>query len=199
MKKNGVQKIFAVMLCATLLSDTGYITAWAENASGESLENTQVQITAELEETMELPTGGLEIPVVEEELVIKETESQIESLKPQQIESEWEEAEVNGAFTNDYGYCSLGTVEQQNCYNVIKNAAYDFHTSCEETTERITSSGTLTYLWNALNISEYEVTVLEFQQVLFAVQADCPELFWFCGSFSYDSYEKGDEKFVSHP
>lgn len=187
MKKKGVQRILAVVLCAAMLSGNGHITALAEQVSGGKTETKIIQMTESVEESPELPTGGVEIPLAEKETVAEGAENTEEIFAQQQIEYESEELKVNGEFNNDYGYLSLETIKAKECYNLIKNAACAFHENFGETTERTSQSGSVNYIWNTVEISEYELERDEFRKVLFAIEADYPEFFWFNGDFSYNT------------
>lgn len=187
MKKKGVQKSLAVVLCAAILSGNGHMISFAEQVSKENTETTAIQMTEMLEENLELPTGGVELPIAEKEPVTEEAEENTEFLWQQQMEYECAEQSVNGEYTNDYGYLSLETTGAQECYNLIKSAACTFHENFLETTERTSQSGAVNYIWNTVNIAEYELERDDFRKVLFAVEADYPEFFWFNGDFSYNT------------
>ncbi|MBQ4530759.1 MAG: hypothetical protein IJA36_09160 [Lachnospiraceae bacterium] len=187
MKKKRIQKILAVMLCAVMVGGSGHMTILAEQVSGTISEAAEIQMTEIMEESLKLPTGGVEIPIAEEETVTEETEEIAEFFQQQQIEYECTEPEVNGEYTNDYGYLSLQTAGARDCYNFIRNAACIFHENFGETTQRTSQSGGVNYIWNTVDISEYELERDEFRKVLFAIEADYPEFFWFNGDFSYNT------------
>ena len=181
MKKTGAAKLIGMLLCVSLM--VGNVAEFGVYAK----EGTD---SGELAEQMQKPSGGV-LPYEAELISQKEAEELEEIFKERDDHGEYKEPEINSGYSSDYGYCTLSTPQQQACYSQIKTAAYSFHREYKEAISRTDSNNNIIYVWEAFKLEQYNFTnVTQIQQVLFAVEADCPELFWLTGNFSY-SVSKG--------
>ncbi|MBQ2800192.1 MAG: fibronectin type III domain-containing protein [Lachnospiraceae bacterium] len=184
MKKKKVTKFLSVILAfACIVSTWPKIHVFAEKSSVEANENVVIQ------EEFKEPQGGVlpdeAIPVSEEEAQeIHENFQEIQGVESYAV------PQVNTSFVSNYGYSTLTTSQEQSCYAEIKTKAYQFHEQQPEAVLKQSkdSSGNVVseyYIWAEFLVSEYGLTVSQVQKVIFAIEADCPELFWFSGSFGY--------------
>lgn len=192
MKKKGAGKILGLVL--TVVCIAGSFQTLKITAAQES----RIEITEDgesLEIDFSEPCGSVipdeAIPITEEEAEeIHKLFQEQESLEAYSLPS------VNSEFVSNYGYNTLTTQKEQACYAEVKSKALEFHQQKKEAVYRQTtdSSGNVTggyYIWAEFFVSEYGLNVNQMQKVLFAVEADCPEFFWFSGSFGY-AYNSND-------
>lgn len=185
MEKKRVTKFLSIVLAAVCIaSSCPAMEAAAEENIGEFSVNEIIS-----EEDFAEPEGGVmpdeATPISEEEA--QELHELFQDLCG--IEA-YSAPEVNNEYVSNYGYSTLTTSQEQTCYAEIKTKAYQFHEQQQEAILRQSkdSDGNVTneyYVWAEFFISEYGLNVEQVQKVLFAVEADCPELFWFSGSFTY--------------
>lgn len=185
MKKKWVTKFCGVILAfACIASSCPDIYVFAEENSGEINENVVF-----LEEEATEPQGAI---VPDEAIPLSEEEAQEihESFQEMQGVECYSVPSVNSSFVSNYGYNMLTTSQEQSCYGEIKTKAYQFHEQQSEAVLKQSkdSSGNVVseyYIWAEFFVSEYGLTLSQVQKIMFAVEADCPELFWFSGSFGY--------------
>lgn len=185
MRKRKVAKLFGGMLAALCIASSCITTNAAQKNSEKFWKNVEI-----CEEDFAEPQGGVvpdeATPISEEEA--EEIHEAFEKL--QGIES-YSVPSVNSGYASNYGYSTLTTEQERSCYAEIKTAAYQFHEQYKEPILRQKKDdyGNVTdeyYVWAEFVIDKKdELTAEQAQKVLFAVEADCPEFFWFSGSFSY--------------
>ena len=172
MRKTWTAKLTGMLLCVTLI---------AGNAADFGVYAKEETVSGELAEQIQEPSGGV-LPAEIEQISKAEAEELQELFAERDNSGEYNEPEINSGYSSDYGYSTLSTPQQQACYSQLKTAAYSFHNEYKEAISRSNSN----YVWGAFDFQQYNFTdVTQIQQVLFAVEADCPELFWLTGNFSY--------------
>lgn len=185
MKKRRVTKFLSIMLAAVCIAGScPVIDAAAEENIGEFTVNELIS-----EEDFAEPAGGVlpdeATPISEEEAQeLHELFQELQGIETYSV------PEVNDIYKSNYGYSTLTTSQEQACYAEIKTKAHQFHEQQQEPILRQSkdSDGNVTseyYVWAEFFISEYGLDAVQVQKVLFAVEADCPEFFWFSGSFTY--------------
>lgn len=185
MRKKWVTKVTSLILAfACIVSSCPDIYVYAEKNSGEIMENTV------LLETEELETSGAVVP--DEAILVSEEEAQEihEAFQEMQGMECYSVPYVNNSFVSDYGYSMLSTAQEKSCYAEMKLKAYQFHEEQPEAVLRQSkdSSGNVVseyYIWAEFFVSEYGLNLKQVQKIIFALEADCPELFWFSGGFGY--------------
>ena len=181
MKNKGVKKLLSALLSVSLV---------AGNMADFQVYATEKATIGEVVEEMKEPSGGVE--PAEIHLISDEEAKELqEAFAERKAEGEYIEPEINSGYTSAYGYNTLETTQQQACYSELKTVAYNFHQQYTEPVEKTNNSGTY-YIWDDFNLAQYNFTdSVEVQQVLFALEADCPELFWLTGNFSWSINSQG--------
>lgn len=185
MEKKRVTKFFSAVLAAVCIAGScPVIDVVAEESIGDFSVNETIS-----EEDFAEPEGGV---IPDEATPISEEEAQElhELFQELQGIEAYSVPEVNNEYVSNYGYSTLTTSQEQACYAEIKTKACQFHEQQQEAILRQSkdSDGNVTseyYVWAEFFVSEYGLDAEQVQKVLFAVEADCPEFFWFSGSFTY--------------
>lgn len=150
-----------------------------------------MQVAAEeMEVTDAIEPDEIELITEEEALEINKAFKE-----HKEIES-YAEVTVNSGFSSSYGYDSLETNEQKECYAMLKEKAFVFHEEFLEPVVRNANTDNEYYIWEAFDFGRYNFSLVTFRKILFAVEADFPELFWYTGNFSYTKNSEGYVKYV---
>lgn len=184
MRKKWVTKVTSlILMCACIISSCPDIYVYAAENGGEI---TEYAVLSE----EELETSGAVVP--DEAVLVSDEEAQEihEVFQEMQGAECYSVPEVNNSFASEYGYNMLSTSQEKSCYAQMKLKAYQFHEEQPEAVLRQSkdSSGNVVneyYIWAEFFVSEYELKLNQVQKIMFALEADCPELFWFSGSFGY--------------
>ena len=187
MKNKKLKKWMSVILSAVLLFGE---TVHGDVVAKESTDNPMQIIEGNAVSQMEA-TGG--VTPCEIELITEEEAEQLhEAFENQRAEQVCTEPEINSGFASSYGYEQLNTAEKKECYALLREKALTFHEQFSEGIVRNANTDNEYYVWAELNIADYNFSLKTFQKILFAVEADYPELFWYTGNFSYVKNKSGN-------
>lgn len=175
MKKNGAAKLISMLLSLSLaLGNTAVFEVHAkeEENIGERTSEFQGDLEGVLPDNAELISQ-------------EEAEDLQEAFRERKQEGEYKEAAIDGDYVSNYGYNTLDTAEQREVYGILKEAAYSFHKEYREAVPRDRFDVSKGYIWGNFSLNQYQLELEQVKKVLFAVEADCPELFWLTGDFNY--------------
>ena len=186
-----VKRVMGTVLCLVLLGGEVLPTVAIQTEKYETtVADGEQQVTPEVpttnsDEIHKRPAGGVE---QREYLELTDDIESLESFSGE-VEEELlniqETLGINGSCFSSYGYNSLNST-QKNVYNLLKSRLFAFDVSQKDATcVEVTYERTY-YAAEVVDVSAYQMTLSQMEQIYFALEADYPMLFWLDDTICYN-------------